>query len=129
MSAVSVAGFVFAVVTVGAAAFQVALALGAPWGAYAMGGKYPGRFPAPMRVAAVVQALILGGLAGVVLARAGLMLATWAPTASWLIWVAVAFSAVSLLLNSITTSTGERLVWVPIAIVMLASSLAVALLG
>ena len=129
MSAVSVAGFVFAVVTVGAAAFQVALALGAPWGAYAMGGKYPGRFPAPMRVAAVVQALILGGLAGVVLARAGLMLATWAPTASWLIWVAVAFSAVSLLLNSITTSTGERLVWVPVAIVMLASSLAAALLG
>ena len=64
-----------------------------------------------------------------VLARAGLMLATWAPTASWLIWVAVAFSAVSLLLNSITTSTGERLVWVPVAIVMLASSLAAALLG
>lgn len=129
MSAVSVAGFVFAVVTVGAAAFQVALALGAPWGAYAMGGKYPGRFPAPMRVAAVVQALILGGLAVVVLARAGLMLAAWAPAASWLIWVAVAFSAVSLLLNSITTSKGERLVWVPVAIVMLASSLAVALLG
>ncbi|MDO8847682.1 MAG: hypothetical protein Q7W51_04770 [Coriobacteriia bacterium] len=129
MNAVSIAAVVFAVVTVGATGFQFALALGAPWGAYAMGGRYPGRFPAPMRIAAVVQALILVGLAGVVLARAGLMLETWASAASWLIWVVVAFSAVSLVLNSITTSKGERLVWVPVAIVMLASSLVVALLG
>ena len=129
MSAVSIAGLVFAAAAAGAAAFQVALALGAPWCAYAMGFNYTATIHMSTLVAAVVQALILGGLAGVVLARAGLMLATWAPTASWLIWVAVAFSAVSLLLNSITTSTGERLVWVPVAIVMLASSLAAALLG
>ena len=129
MSAVSIAAVTFVLVTLGAIGFQVALALGAPWGAYAMGGKYPGRFPAPMRIAAAVQALILGGLAGIVLARAGLALAPWAPAASWLIWVAVAFSAVSLVLNSITTSKGERLVWVPVAIVMLTTSLTVALLG
>ena len=129
MNAVSIAAVTFVLVTLGAIGFQVALALGAPWGAYAMGGKYPGRFPAPMRIAAVVQALILGGLAGIVLARAGLARAPWAPAASWLIWVAVAFSAVSLVLNSITTSKGERLVWVPVAIVMLTTSLTVALLG
>ena len=42
-----------------AIAFQVLLALGAPWGAYAMGGTYPGRFPPGMRVVAAVQAAVL----------------------------------------------------------------------
>ena len=129
MNASAAAAVIFGVVALGAVGFQLALAAGAPWGAYAMGGKYPGRFPAPMRVAAVVQALILVGLTGVVLARAGVALEAWGSAASWLIWVAVGFSAVSLLLNSITTSKLERLVWVPVAVVMLASSLAVGLLG
>ena len=129
MDMAPMAAAVFALVAIGAIGFQLALALGAPWGAYAMGGKYPGRFPAPMRIAAVVQALILAGLAGVVLARAGLALEAWGSAASWLIWVVVGFSAVSLVLNSVTTSRGERLVWVPVAVVMLASSLVVALLS
>ena len=129
MNASAAAAVIFGVVALGAVGFQLALAAGAPWGAYAMGGKYPGRFPAPMRVAAVVQALILVGLTGIVLARAGVALEAWGSAASSLIWVAVGFSAVSLLLNSITTSKLERLVWVPVAVVMLASSLAVGLLG
>jgi len=122
------AAIAFTVVTVGAAGFQIALALGAPWGAYAMGGKFPGQFPAPMRVAAFVQALVLMTLVGAVLARAGLALRAL-ESESWLIWVAVAFSAVSVVLNSITPSKRERLVWVPVAAVMLASSLTVALSG
>lgn len=51
------AALVFAVAAGGVVAFQIAIALGAPWGEYAMGGATPGRFPPPMRVAAVVQAL------------------------------------------------------------------------
>jgi hypothetical protein len=36
--------------------FQLALACGAPWGHLAMGGgKYPGVFPVPLRIAAVVS--------------------------------------------------------------------------
>ncbi len=128
MTVTSGAAIAFTVVTVGAAGFQIALALGAPWGAYAMGGKFPGQFPAPMRVAAFVQALVLMTLVGAVLARAGLALRAL-ESESWLIWVAVAFSAVSVVLNSITPSKRERLVWVPVAAVMLASSLTVALSG
>lgn len=37
---------------VGVAAFQLALALGAPWGTYVMGGTFPGSFPPAMRAAA-----------------------------------------------------------------------------
>ena len=50
---------VFALVTGMVVAFQVALALGAPWGAYAMGGAFPGRMPPPLRVAALIQAALL----------------------------------------------------------------------
>ncbi len=127
MDAVSVASLVFTVVAVGAVVFQLLLALGAPFGAYAMGGKFPGRFPAAMRVAAVLQAMILGLLAAVVAARAGLALESWGPASSWLVWVVVAFSGVSLVMNSITPSAGERRIWVPVAVVMLGSSLVVAL--
>ena len=125
----SVAAVIFTVVAVVAAGFQVALTLGAPWGSYAMGGRFPGRFPAPMRFAAVVQGAVLLLLAAVVLARAGLAFGGWASAASWLIWVVVGFSALSLLMNSISSSKGERMLWVPAAVLMLASSLTVALLG
>jgi hypothetical protein len=121
-----VAAMIFAIVTLGAVAFQVALALGAPWGAYAMGGAFPGQFSPPMRIAAVVQAVLLLALAGVVLARAGLALKPWARASRWLAWIVVAFSAVSLMLNLITQSGGERLIWAPVAAVMLVTSLLVA---
>ena len=65
-----VAAVVFAGLTAVVAAFQLALALGAPWGAYAMGGAFPGVMPAAMRAAAAVQILVLGGVALVVLSRA-----------------------------------------------------------
>ncbi len=122
------AALVFAIVTLVAIAFQIALALGAPWGEYAMGGANRGRLPAGMRVAAVVQALVLAGLVLVVLTRAGLVDVPIVRDLPWLIWVAVAFSAVSLLLNAISRSAGERRIWVPIALLMLGSSLLVALM-
>jgi len=129
MDASSIAAVLFAVVAAGAIGFQLALAGGAPWGSYAMGGAYPGRLPAPMRIVALVQAAILGLLGAVVLAHAGLVTAAWLAELPWLIWVAVGFSFVSLVLNSITSSVGERRIWVPVAVVMLGSSLVVALAG
>ena len=42
------------------------------------------------------------------------------------VWVVVAFSAMSLVLNSITPSAGERAIWAPVAL-LLASSAAVAI--
>ncbi len=121
------AALVFAVVVIGTVGFQLALALGAPLGAYAMGGRFPGRFPTPMRLAALVQAVFLGALAVIVLSRAGIALPSVSEALPWLIWLTVSFSAVSLVLNVITPSPGERRVWVPVAVVMLLSSLVVAL--
>ncbi len=121
------AAWVFAALTLVVAVFQLALALGAPWGAYAMGGKFPGVFPVQMRVAALVQIALLAAIAGVVLARAGVALAAWQGTAAWLIWGVVAFAAVGVVLNLITPSRIERLTWAPVAILLLLAALRVAL--
>lgn len=121
------AAIVFAAVTGGAVAFQVALALGAPWGRYAMGGAFPGSFPPRMRVAALIQAVILALLGLVVLSAAGIVAPGVADAAPMLIWLPVVVSALSLVLNAITPSAGERRIWVPVALVLLAASLVVAL--
>lgn len=126
MNKVRFAALAYAVVSVGIIAFQIALAAGAPWGAYAMGGAFPGQFPPELRVAAVVQAVILAALALVVLARAGIAMPRWSRSSRWLIWVVVVFSALSLVLNLITPSAGERAIWAPVALVMLVSSVVVA---
>lgn len=127
MDITTLAGIVFAVAAIGVILFQLALALGAPWGAYAMGGTFPGRYPPALRVAALVQAVVIGGLAVVVLSAAGIVAPGLASDLPWLIWVAVAFSAIAVVLNAISRSAGERRVWVPVTLVMLASSLLVAL--
>ena len=127
MNIETVAALVFAVVAGGVVAFQFALALGAPWGAYAMGGSFPGRFPPPLRVAAAVQGVVIGLLALVVLSDAGVALPEIAVAFPWLVWIPVAVSALAVVLNSISRSAAERRIWVPVAMVLLVSSLAVAL--
>lgn len=117
------AAVVFAVLAAGVVAFQVALALGAPWGAYAMGGAFPGSFPPRLRIAALVQAAIMGLLGLAVLSRAGLLLPDLAGTLPWLPWVAAGVSAVAVILNAISRSAPERRIWVPVTVGMLGSSL------
>jgi hypothetical protein len=120
------AAVVFAIVTAGVVAFQLALAAGAPWGAYAMGGAFPGRFPPPMRVAAAIQGVVLGLVALVVLATAGVIDIPLVTSLPWLIWAVVAVMALGVVLNAISRSAGERRLWVPVTLVLLGTSLIVA---
>jgi hypothetical protein len=115
---------VFAGLTAVVILFQLALAAGAPWGAYAMGGAFPGTYPPAMRGAAVVQAAILAGVALIVLARAGVVFPSWRPRR--LAWVVVALLTVGVVLNLITPSGMERLIWAPVAVVLFLSALRVA---
>ena len=123
----ALAGIVFALAAAGVVAFQVALALGAPWGAYAMGGAVDGRFPPALRIAAVLQAGVIAVIALGVLSVAGVVVQGFGTAFPWFAWVAVAMSGLAVVLNSISRSAGERRIWVPISIVLLASSLVVAL--
>lgn len=108
-------------------AFQLALALGAPWGEFAMGGAFPGSYPPAMRVAALVQMAVLAAVVLVVWAHAGLALPRWRAVSRWLTWAIVGLLGVGVVLNLITPSPMERLIWTPVALGLLLSSLRVAL--
>ncbi len=126
MNVTTVAAVAYSLATTCVVVFQLALALGAPWSRFAMGGAFPDRFPPGMRIAALVQGVLLALSVAVVLSRAGLAVPKWSAASVWLTWVVVAFSALSLFLNVITPSAEERRVWMPVALVMLVSSLIVA---
>src|SRR5688572_9099213 len=121
-----IAALFYAIISLAVIAFQIALAAGAPWGAFAMGGAFPGQFPPALRIAALIQAALLLAMAAVVLARAGVILPGWSRVSRWLIWFVVAFAALSLVLNLITPSAGERAIWAPVAFLLLISSSLVA---
>ena len=126
MDLARVAAIIYATVTFGVVAFQIALAAGAPWGAYAMGGASPGQFSLALRIGAIIQAALLAGMAVVILARAGLILPGWSRVSHWLVWIVVALTTLSLVLNLITPSDGERAIWTPTLSLLLISSLIVA---
>lgn len=108
------------------AAFQLGLALGAPWGGIAMGGAFPGVLPPPLRLAALGQIGVLVLSALVILSRAGCALPSWRAVSRRLAWIVVALFAVGVVLNLITPSGWERLIWTPVALGLLLTSLSVA---
>ena len=107
--------------------FQVALSLGAPWGHLAMGGRFPGKFPLRMRIAALGQAWLLVVLALVVLVRGHVILSSLYAASVIGIWVVVIILSLSLIMNLITPSRWERIIWAPVVIVLASCSLFVAL--
>jgi hypothetical protein len=127
MTAAHIAAWIFGALLAMLVLFQLALAAGAPWGSLAMGGRYPGRFPPAMRVAALVQIVIYALMAAVVFVRAGMLLPEMFEASRIAVWAVVGLSAVAVVLNLITPSKWERRLWAPVAIVMFATSLSVAL--
>lgn len=122
----SMAALLFAIATLVVIGFQVALAAGAPWGSYAMGGQRAGQYPPAMRAAALVQALLLALLAVIVLDAGGVLAVGWTAALPWLAWIPVIASLASAIANAATRSAVERRLWLPVAIVMLLSSVTVA---
>jgi hypothetical protein len=116
------AAILFAVLTSVAVVFQVALAIGAPWGEFTLGGKYRGRLPRPVRIIPIVSAALLLGFALIVLARAGLAFANIRAASQWLIWIVIGYCALGAVANAITPSRRERRLWLPILVLMLGSS-------
>ncbi len=106
--------------------FQLGLAAGMPWGAASMGGKYPGKYPPKMRLVAIVNAAILGGMLVIAWVRAGRVFPELQSISSVGIWVMVVFFALGTVMNAITPSKIER-IWVPVVLLQLISSLVLAL--
>ena len=106
--------------------FQIALAAGSSWGELSMGGAFPGQLPAPMRAAAIGSAVLLLALGTVVAARAGLALSRWRRASRRLIWVVVAYTLIGVVLHIITPTPRERMVWLPVLLVLAGCALVVA---
>lgn len=106
--------------------FQGCLALGLPWGAASMGGKYPGKYPPRMRFVALLNMFFLSFLAMIVLVKAELLFPQLLPFSNWAIWIVVVFGLTSMILNTITKSRIER-IWIPVALIQFGASIMLAL--
>lgn len=118
---------IFGLFALVAAAFQIALVLGAPWGSLTWGGRFPGVLPSGMRGVAALSAILLLGFTWIVRSRAGHFGAEALQRSRTNIWVVVVYSALGIIANAVTPGTWERRLWLPVVIVMFLTSLHVAL--
>lgn len=93
----------------GLVAFQLALASGAPWGAFAWGGRHQGALPRNLRVASVASAAVWAGALAVAAHPGESAGMTRARTAY------ASVCAVGAVMNAASRSTPERLLWTPVA--------------
>jgi hypothetical protein len=118
--------FVFSFFILIAIGFQLALTLGAPWGEYAMAGKFPGKFPFKMRMVSFFQSLILAFFLYWAWIRSGSIENHLnIPLNSF--WVVVVFFSLGTVMNFATPSRKERKIWGPVNLILLVSGLAIAL--
>ena len=110
-TAVYLYGFIIAWVVV----FQACLLFGAPWGRLTQGGRYEGALPTGGRVAAVLSVPLLLFMFAGVASAAGM----WPNWPAWTGWTALGIQVLSTLMNWITPSRPERLLWGPVTSVML----------
>ena len=123
----SVAAHIFALLIFVVVLFQLALMLGAPWGNVAMGGRFHGKFPPIMRIAALIQGLVLGVIGFIVLIRGQVLNSNLYEITEIAIWVVVTLMGLSLVMNLVTPSRWERIIWAPVLVVLFTCSVVVAL--
>ena len=109
-----------AVLFLGMAAFQLALALGAPFGAHVLGGRNAGTLPSRLRAISAIAAAILVSAAFIVLARATVI--GWPADTAGLVaaacWVIAGYMALNTLGNLRSTSRIERSVFATMTAVL-----------
>ncbi|MGH2788143.1 MAG: hypothetical protein ACRDJV_09565 [Actinomycetota bacterium] len=112
-----VAAMLLAVVTV----FQIALALGAPLGKAAWGGRYEGILPKRLRIASGVTAVVVYPLTILaILVSAGLIEGEWMPgEGRQVMWILVGLFTLGGLANLASRSKIERY-WAPVSLAVAA---------
>lgn len=98
------------------AAFQAALALGAPLGHAAWGGANA-ELPNAYRVASGFAVAVWILAAAIVLGRAGLRALLPSGFVHWGTWTLVAMSLLAALMNFASSSPWERFIWGPVALI------------
>jgi len=122
-----VASGVFIVLSIIIGLVQLALAFGAPLGEFTLGGKFPGKLPSKLRIAALLQILVLIFFAIIVSSKAGMAFEGLYDFSKIAIWFIVAFFVLGSFLNLSSKSKKERLVMGPANIIALISVVIVAI--
>lgn len=115
-----VAAVIAVVLLVTLVVFQIALAAGAPWGTAAYGGS-SATLAVRLRVTSVVAAVVWALVAWLFLSLVVPQLPGPVPE-SWntvVLWVLVGLFAVATLMNAISRSRVERMIWTPVCAVLL----------
>ena len=100
------------------AAFQLALALGAPLGRAAWGGTHA-HLPASLRIASAFAVGVWVLAALIVLGRGGFQVSPFPPAfLRWGTWALVGVSVVGALMNFASRSKWERFIWGPVALIL-----------
>lgn len=100
------------------AAFQLALAFGAPLGRAAWGGNHE-RLPSQLRVSSAIAVVIWLLAALLVLARANVVsLPLPREAISWGAWIVVALLGLGAIVNVASRSRWERFGWGPLAAIL-----------
>jgi hypothetical protein len=122
------AAFTLFAVQICVSLFQLALVLGAPMGEYTLGGSNSGRLPTKLRIVSSLSMVLNLAIGGHYLAQTGTVQPLLPADLNQITnWFLVGFTALGLLMNSISRSKKERRLWVPILILSLTCSVLVAL--
>ena len=97
--------------------FQLGLVLKMPWGEYTLGGYVKGILPLNLRINAFISAIILTSIGYIGLEKTGLVNLWWKPP-SYSIWFVVGFMFLGVILNSITRSKKEKMLWLPVTFIL-----------
>ena len=119
--------YIFIVLSIGIAIFQLLLAFGAPYGEYTLGGKYPGKLPRNLRIAAIFQILILLGFTLMVVSKSGIAFDALYYVARVGIWVVFAFFIMGTILNLSSPSKKEKMVMGPLNIIAMICTFLIAI--
>ncbi len=124
---VQLAALAACVVLAGLALLQAALVSGAPLGRFAWGGQHE-VLPTGLRVGSAVSIVLYAAFGYIALAKAGMvpLLASGAVT-SVVTWVLMGYFALGVLMNALSRSKPERAVMTPVALVLAAAYLVLAL--
>jgi len=109
--------------------FQLALALGAPWGRFAWGGRHSGVLPTGYRVASAVAVLPYAFMAMLAADRAGVIEVVPDGVARVGMWVVFGLLALGVLMNAISRSKPERYTMTPVTFVLAVAALLIAISG
>jgi hypothetical protein len=108
-------------ICLGVVLFQVCVIAGAPWGRLTQGGAHAGKLPTKNRIGAGFSIILMIVMGLSIYSAAG----SWPNWPIWTGWVTLGLAVVSAIMNLVTPSVPERLLWGPITLVMLGLALIV----